>query len=387
LIIALLGAGFAQGLGLPGTLQITEHIRSLERHWVRGEGATEAPVANVLWKIASAYYDTPTFETLLHLVESMISAHQSRFGFGLPDNQKIAFNAFMDVSPKLVDILRETALESFGHEMMAQVADFLDDAIRKSSIEKQDTIRDFLSPFLDENSRVKVATLNYDDAIERSISNFWDGFTASDPGVVDFDGFQNDHKLEILHLHGSIRFAPTPLAGAPRPTPELIRYGSNVSAKPFRSAPLTTVNAFTQAGERIFTGPMISGLRKTEKLVIQPLGLYHHRFVDGLLRTPRLLCIGYGGWDTYINSAIFQARRIHGDAFRAVYILKTDASEPSQALVLPANHSITYWHEFKGFAQRLAAAGNCLEESGMILITTGFPTSRDLTARIASFLK
>ncbi len=320
----------------------------------------------------------------------MLSAASSRLGFALPDSQKVAFNAFMDLSPRLATVLVEQHLERFGREVMARVADFLDDAIAESAIEKRGVIRGFFTRLLKRHS-LRVATLNYDDAIERSMQ-FWDGFTPEDPGSLDYASFEKAHVRELLHLHGSIRFAPSPPEVVPKGLPELVRYQSNKAAAPFRPLPLMQ-NTFTQAGERVFVGPMLSGLRKTDKLMIEPYNLYHHRFVSGLLSSPRFLCIGYGGADIYVNAAVAQARRIHGDRFRAVYVTKVDEdSSPSdlatlRALTMAAAHSITYAHELDGFLRRLKAAKLCLEENGMLLITSGFPLPDPLGDRVAAFLQ
>jgi hypothetical protein len=311
-----LGAGFAQGLHLPGTEEITNHISTLKANGVYLADGRYLPLGPILWKIANSYYDAPNFETLLHLVESMVSAERSRLGFASADQQKVAFNAFMDPTPRLAPITQDAnALGVFGAAMMGEVADYLDKSMTRSRMEKQGTIREFLWPFLSEE--VRISTLNYDDSIERSVEGyvtFWDGFTDDNPGSIDYDGFRQVHRAELLHLHGSIRFAP--ISGYPSTyPPSLQRFKSNVDAKPNRQ-PLADFNALTQAGELIFTGPMLSGLRKTEKLVVEPYGLYHQRFTTGLLDSPRFLCVGYGGNDTYVNSAILRAKAVHGSRFK-----------------------------------------------------------------------
>lgn len=388
----LLGAGFAQGLGLPGTDDITNYVRSIRKYGIRGDGIAEVPAGVMLWKVANAYYDTPSFETLLHLVESMLSARRSRFGFTVDDSQKIAFNAFMDPTPRLAAVLSDSALFSFGSDMMAEVADYLDQSIARSKMEKQGHIRDFFSPYLSEDT-LRISTLNYDDSIERSFSGreaLWDGFTADNPGSIDYGGFANVHDVELLHLHGSIRFGWPKPDGRPQAFPSLERYTSNHDAKPFRYIP-PTFNAVTQAGELIFTGPMLSGLRKAEKLIVEPYGLYHHRFASGLLESPKLLCVGYGGNDTYVNSAMLRARQVHGTHFKAVYVTKLPAAREDvplrdyAALAIPASHSIQYNHEFDGFVQRVQQSDLAIEENGMLLIGTGFPLEEATRERILTF--
>lgn len=382
-----LGAGFAQGLGLPGTQEITDYVAALQAHITYTDDGRSVPLAPMLWKIANSYYDSPNFETLLHLVESMVSARGSRLGFTLPDTQKIAFNAFMDVTPRFAPIVKdENSLILFGANMMNVVADYLDDRIKNSKMEKQETIREFFDPFI--SSELRISTLNYDDSIERSMEragiSYWDGFASDDPGSVDYRGFFDPHKTELLHLHGSIRFAPVAT-----PTPSLVRFKDNIEAKGARNTP-PGPNAQTQAGEVLFIGPLLSGLRKTEKFIVEPYGLYHQRFVTGLLESPRLICIGYGGLDTYVNGAMLTAKKVHGSDFKVAYITKVVSAssylETGEALCLPANHSCQYQNEFPAFWQRLVENDWILEENGMLLIGTGFPLKAAEMARLLAFL-
>jgi hypothetical protein len=388
----LLGAGFAEGLDLPGTKEITEHVSRLEGNYVYFESSgLPVKLGPVLWKIANSYYDAPNFETLLHLVESMISAKGSRLGFNVADTQKIAFNAFMDTTPRLVPVVEQAqSLADFGAFMMTAIADLLDERIKQSKMEKQKRIEAFFQPF--SKCDLRISTLNYDDSIERGagrFANLWDGFADENPGAIDYAGFQQTHYTELLHLHGSIRFAPATNAPPTMP-PSLVRFKSNIEAKEHRRVP-PGFNALTQAGELIFTGPMLSGLRKTEKLVVEPYGLYHQRFSMGLLESPRFLCVGYGGNDTYVNSAIVRARAVHGDRLRAAYITKVDAnafsSNSRPALYLPALHSIQYANEYEAFWQRLVDNGLILEENGMLLIGTRFPLKEHELERLKTFLQ
>lgn len=388
----LLGAGFAEGLHLPGTREITQHVSNLRGNYVHFEDARPVELGAALWKIANSYYDAPNFETLLHLVESMMSARASRLGFNVSDSQKVAFNAFMDTTPRLALVVDQMqSLAEFGERMMTAIADLLDERIKVSKIEKQDTIEALFRPFLE--SDLRISTLNYDDSLERGSGRFaslWDGFTDENPGTIDYGGFQQPHHTELLHLHGSIRFAPVANA-PPMMPPSLVRFKSNTEAKPHRPVP-QSFNAPTQAGELIFTGPMLSGLRKAEKLRVEPYGLYHQRFSMGLLESPRFLCIGYGGNDAYVNSAIVRANAVHGDRLRAAYVTCVDPHasfyEARSTLYLPAVQSgVHYTHDYEAFWKRLVENELILEEAGVLVIATGFPLSDLQIERVRTFLE
>jgi hypothetical protein len=76
--------------------------------------------------------------------------------------------------------------------------------------------------------------------------------------------------------------------------------------------------------------PIISGLRKTEKLNLRPYGNYFHGFAQSLSLYSNLLVIGYGGKDIHVNFWLREFLEIHGVNARLVEI--TTAFDPEQSL-------------------------------------------------------
>ncbi len=76
----------------------------------------------------------------------------------------------------------------------------------------------------------------------------------------------------------------------------------------------------TQSGEHIDLFPIITGLRKTEKILTQPFDAYFHHFYQSIFQNSKLLIIGYGFGDLYLNSILEQFTSIHGENGKAIVI-------------------------------------------------------------------
>ena len=75
-----------------------------------------------------------------------------------------------------------------------------------------------------------------------------------------------------------------------------------------------------QAGEQFVGTPIITGLRKTDKLNIVPFDFYHGHLFNCIIKNNSLLLIGYSFGDVYINHVIERMELIHGDKKRIVLI-------------------------------------------------------------------
>jgi hypothetical protein len=170
-----------------------------------------------------------------------------------------------------------------------------------------------------------MCTLNYDDTIEQSLGEdaHEDGFVLTNEGNARFEpkALRHSGKTRILHLHGSTRY------GYPVKTfnefafeddfHDVYRMESATAARKTwggRSTPTS------QAHETVIAGPIITGLRKTEKVTGYPYSHYRSVFEEAIETSPVLLIVGYSFGDGYINSILRRMRRIHGDACRVVLL-------------------------------------------------------------------
>ena len=66
-----------------------------------------------------------------------------------------------------------------------------------------------------------------------------------------------------------------------------------------------------QAGDAIFYSPIITGLKKTDKLCFMPHNFYHANLVRKIIENPSLLICGYSFGDLYVNQLIQRHKLVH----------------------------------------------------------------------------
>jgi hypothetical protein len=169
-------------------------------------------------------------------------------------------------------------------------------------------------------SNVDCITLNYDGLIDSVFTEIagqtgWtDGFSDMEPGPsfirflpeVFAGAFSRiDGGLHrVCHIHGHVLFGLAPASfkvttyrGAQL---EVVKYASKVHAlSSLAKLPLNTTPS--RAGDLFQPSPIISGLRKLERLQDTPFNYYYQTLVQALTGDQPLVLIGYGGEDDHIN--------------------------------------------------------------------------------------
>lgn len=174
--------------------------------------------------------------------------------------------------------------------------------------------------------------LNYDTTLEHSLGKYEDGYEvmANEPDVQRFVP-QNLWSAccrdlpTVCHLHGTIlyfdRWNPT------NNPEELVRYdfhdmykydSYHIVKEKMESSSKSLMN--NQAGEQFANTPIITGLRKTDKLNIMPFDFYHGHLYNCILNNHSLLIVGYSFGDLYVNHVIERMALIHRDRKRIVLI-------------------------------------------------------------------
>ena len=77
-----------------------------------------------------------------------------------------------------------------------------------------------------------------------------------------------------------------------------------------------------QAGDAIFYSPIITGLKKTDKLCFMPHNFYHANLVRKIIENPSLLICGYSFGDLYVNQLIQRHKLVHDKNERVVFVDK-----------------------------------------------------------------
>lgn len=164
-----------------------------------------------------------------------------------------------------------------------------------------------------------IATLNYDTCIEKSIKVFEDGYQNTQTEIGRYinhpseyikcykyspENIRGSELTKIMHLHGSILF------GYPiKKIRQFYEYDNNdlykfesccEAKKSWDRVPFMP----KQALETTITGPIITGLGKTDKLLCYPYIDYNNLFYESLYNNNRILIAGYSFGDTYINNML-----------------------------------------------------------------------------------
>lgn len=188
-----------------------------------------------------------------------------------------------------------------------------------------------------------ICTLNYDQTIEQCIgaANYEDGFAWVGSAFARFDPRQlrKSAKSRILHLHGSTRY------GYPIEVINQFAFEDDFNdlyLMPSDSAARSTWQGrstdTSQAHETVIAGPIITGLRKTEKVTIYPYSTYRDILAESVEKSPFLLVAGYSFGDGYINSILRRMRRLHGESCRVVLV--TYVSEATRNMWTPDHHAL-----------------------------------------------
>ena len=148
-----------------------------------------------------------------------------------------------------------------------------------------------------------------------------------------------ENKTTIAHLHGSILYSE------PKSFPFEYSIRDLVKNKDYESAlknrRMSQSAPRTQANEVYVQPYIISGARKTEKMVVAPYDVYLSDLTRKVLENKRLMIIGYSFGDLYLNEILGLGIAAHGDEFRVVIIDNFPA----------------YIHDYPSFYQKLKDLG------------------------------
>lgn len=181
-----------------------------------------------------------------------------------------------------------------------------------------------------------IFNFNYDTTIEKCLQDYEDGFekqeaTEKQEKAEPFMAFnpkrliENPNKLTTInHLHGCINYYFA--------TYKDINYDvyTNQHHDLYKYDNYDTVHKLmigrgqcqptSQSGETYYAAPIITGLRKTDKLNSSPFDFYHTKMVESIIANPKLIIVGYGFGDLYCNQLLDRMYALHGTKCRIVLI-------------------------------------------------------------------
>ena len=325
-VTAFIGAGAVLNIGGPTTNTLTNAIKLREQWNGVPHSNVNVPAIQQIADALDAYYPTATpanFEDIFNAVESLISL---RTGLAprTAKEFKPAIGAF--VAPTAAAHHTDTVLRQASDHIIEEVANHIVQYV--SGFQPGGSHQWFADFWRDAAARCHwdIGTLNYDNCVEQSLGdgNWEDGFSPLDPGIARFTPgpVVNAAKTRILHLHGSVFYGYPRFANPNRfifedQFEDLYRFNSVRDA---RRDWFSRSRNQAQSGDRATAGPIITGQRKTDKLLAYPYSTYQTDLHNAVLSNPRLLIAGYGFGDLHFNKLLKRLTRIHGDNRRVVLI-------------------------------------------------------------------
>lgn len=331
--ITILGAGAVldfdfQNKTVPTTRNITKQLLNTTIQGLNSENVNLIQeVYNILFENARQAYlsfhpdvrhyePNINFEELFDVIETLASYN----GAWLKEDLSFPMVSSL-VSPNVhfqsVEYVR--ALEAMINVILDIVNDYNSDFAKNE--EKELWYRNFWKAF---NGNNDVFTLNYDTTVENSLKDEYnDGFI---PFVQQYQRFSPKFLMEnessmttINHLHGCVLYADAnPLNGQYEYSHrDLFKFKCQQDV--FLSRQWMPTN---QAKTHIFYSPIITGLKKTDKICYLPHSFYHSNLAMKILKNPSLLIVGYSFGDLYVNQFLERHKLIHNDKQRVVVIDK-----------------------------------------------------------------
>lgn len=334
-LTCVVGAGASVTCGMPTTARLTEQIVSaLRTHDARGTDASSfLPRVERLLDVAQRYYasEPMNFEHLLDVLEG---ARALAYGWQ---------TGFAGVAEACLTKANEAVGDALDPMFMSECIFVLKQTLWASITGASEQgpnhaewprYRDFWQRLADEYT-LTVATLNYDTLIEQAL-----GWDARQQGFAPIDSenvWRLDHQLlsatkghRLFHLHGSIHLGRREYGTDPNRFCYEASFHEMYWHLSPESATRTNWGASaprSQAGRYLEGPPLVTGLHKPDKLLVEPLASYSVEFANQVARSERLLVIGYGFADPHINAVLTRMKRLHGASRRVALIDFVDMVE------------------------------------------------------------
>lgn len=193
---------------------------------------------------------------------------------------------------------------------------------------------DWFRDFFKSNFKWDVFNFNYDTTVEQSLGEYEDGFEkCADRPYSIFRPqklYENAQQLSTVnHIHGCINYyyKDNPNEDMFETNiHDLYLYPSYEEVKK-KMIGRGQSNPSAQNNEQYYAGPIITGLRKTDKLNCLPYDFYHGNLYNAILRSNAMVIVGYSFGDLYVNNLINRMHAIWRGEERIVLIDKWDDSK------------------------------------------------------------
>jgi hypothetical protein len=249
---------------------------------------------------------------------------------------------------------------------------------------------------LEQEFRLAIFTLNYDDVVDGARNDWFDGFVgekeSSPVGALwearsfdarAFDFWQDSNEPVLVHLHGSVRFGPSQNGF------HLVKYSDIKAAG--EAIQGISCSGKSSGGQDNSLEPIISGLNKAARLSLNPesYGYYYRALIDSLLSNERLLVIGYGAKDEHVNTWFREFCAKHGDQRHIGWVGMLEGKMVGKQTPEKSMITLLCDHKFKDCLHySTPEKPNALIECGLLRLgAAGFPLPEEAQQELISFLR
>lgn len=341
-ITSIIGAGapldfsYSKEMVWPSTANITKKItEKYDILDIENKIKRKSSLVNNIYNRLNKYYPVKdnwkeintekniNFEMLFHVLESLYAYNT------VWKNKCNNPNTYPSFAPFVKPCIKKDIdyISQIFPQFILRIMDIIN-SYNQSFIENKNKADKWYYDFFSRKSVLwDIFNLNYDTTIENCITNYQDGFeTIKDKKFMKFNPnvLWDSSVSTINHLHGCINYYFASNIGSNENTyncgfHDLYKYNSYDIVKDMMKG-RTYSNPANQTGESYYISPIITGLRKTDKITNFPLDFYYGKLFDSIMKNNSLIIIGYSFGDFYINNLIERMFAIHGDKARIVLI-------------------------------------------------------------------
>lgn len=334
-ITCVLGAGAALGFHLPSNVilpstgNITDEVRKPYQDFLTKKDidVVEEMYQYMKTTLPAGWNQTEPnvhFEMLFHVLE-MYKAYGMVWKYECKNSDIYPIFAPFISPTKSYDVREISQIMKQFLRRIIEIVKGYDDYFAEDS-GQEDWYRNFFKYF---PLALDVFNFNYDTTIEQSLGegNYEDGFELI--GGEDYSQFLPRKLFDnvrgvstINHLHGCIRYYYERISNR-----AIYSYDHNDLFKYQNSETVLNMmighsqnQGTNQTNEEIYAGPIITGLRKTDKLNCIPYDYYHANLIKSFMKNSRLIISGYSFGDLYMNQQLERMGLVHGENKRIVLI-------------------------------------------------------------------
>lgn len=336
-ITVLLGSGATIEAAGISTQSITKSVIEKQQliYNFKTHQEDKYPLLKFIYDSLCSYYgkesDSVSFEDIFHTIEMLDAFKTAQKGnavksyrsvFGMLGQLKKEFE-------EIDDLILYTAM----NDLINVVINCVGSAEESWKCPENGWFVDFFKE-LDSTVALDLFTLNYDTWLNQILENANDGFI---PFIDQYKRFSvnelfgNCNTSTVNFLHGNICLTghlPEEYRREHRFN-EFFKVDNFNVIKNYPGYPqIYGTKIPTQSSEAIYSYPIITGLRKTDKIFIPPFDSYLAHFHQCLLQNSSLLVIGYGFNDLYINFLLNQFRDYHQENGNVIFITYLSPYEP-----------------------------------------------------------